>query len=220
MDGSLRYQGNKSYPSADGLLVAQLGNLNVDSDAPDTFRVLDSSTSSVVYEGDGALDVHDMMFSPDGSLVAGCLTLWDPHYESALGVWKLDAGRHMWKILQGFTGPIAFTSDSLVLAVRDHGNFCAWQLDTGEVIAQAPYIAFEVDNFAHWQSKKDNPLYTQSGLIPMDDEGWIRTRDFRRVLWIPVEYRGPYGKMVTGGRKAAIPTQDGRLVVIFMADDQ
>jgi WD40 repeat protein len=160
-----------------------------------------------------------MFFSPDNLFVAG-----HGADEDTVEVWKLGTRRSVWKSLhgpQGYVASIGFTHDSSELAAQDSaGNCFAWSLDTGELVSQFQHIDIhDPENFHHFvdrRSHKSDTIYALSGLIPADREGWVCTRDNRRLLWIPFDYRG---KMRTNGRTAAIKTRDGRLVVIRMGDD-
>jgi WD40 repeat protein len=242
LDGTVRYQGSNSCPSPDGLRIVQLPPLPVGvshrlvtykadgafgmheiigsgEDKDETFQVLDSSTSVVIYKPDGAFHIGWIFFSPDGAFMASSNC-------TGIQVWKLEAGRPVWN-LNGFYWPCAFSPDNSALAAYDEaGILYSWRLDTRELISQSHCLSGDridvryqedhLNDFFHWQCNKDNPLYAKSGLIRMGHEGWVGTRDLRKLLCVPLEYRG---HMETGGRTAVITTRDQRLVVICMADD-
>jgi len=188
-------------------------------DKDETLQVLDSSTSVVIYKPDGAFHIGRIFFSPDGAFMASSNC-------TGIQVWKLEAGRPVWN-LNGFYWPCAFSPDNSALVAYDEaGILYSWRLDTRELISQlhclsgdridVRYQEDHLNDFFHWQCNKDNPLYAKSGLIRMGHEGWVGTRDLRKLLCVPLEYRG---HMETGGRTAVITTRDQRLVVICMADD-
>jgi len=187
-------------------------------------QVLDVSTQHVIYEGDGALDVSTLALSADGSLVAGGSI-------RGVRVWNLDAGRSVWRFLKAPTcqlRDLAFSTDRLKVAACDHnGNLIAWRIHECDVIIQEHYpiytrlLEFEqqpvLGHFLEWINNMDDPNFAQSGLIPMDNDGWIRTRDFKKVLWVPIDYGG---YMVTGGRTAIIRRFNYSLITISMPQSQ
>lgn len=128
VDGSLRYEGaERCYASSDGSRVFQFVNHKEDNCS--TVKVLDTSTSSIIHEGNGPiLDPHSIAFSPDGLFVAGSSS-----GDNTAHVWKLATGRPVWKSLHGLQSfvkrAVCFMRDSSELAANDmDGNFLAWFL--------------------------------------------------------------------------------------------
>jgi WD40 repeat protein len=220
MDGSLRYNAmtsnEVSYMSPDGSRIARI----VGGESK-TMQVFDIDTSSVIYEEELADDAHPhLVFPPDGVYMAGYAKKYNAK------IWTLDHRNTVWKDLDGLPDgccEMAFTQDGSELVARDHqGNLGAWAVDTGKLVARSrcPYIAHRYDldsvkHFARWRSNRNDPSYARSGLIEMDFDGWVRTLDLGRALWIPFDYKEA---MWTGGQTIVL-RKHGRLVVIRMGED-
>jgi WD40 repeat protein len=220
MDGSLRYEGDNSYLCADGSRIVQLVTFAAELETYDTVRVLDVTTLSIVFEGHGLCDIAMLAISPDGLFVAGSPE--GPEDDTIL-VWKLDAGRAAWRILHDDITAMVFSPDSTMLATFDGcDRFCAWRLETGELAAckSASFlwhsVEFSLDHFVRHLSDEDGPLYALSGFFGVDDDWFVRTGDFKKVLWIPFDFRG---ETSTGGQTAVITTTDKRLVLIRMGNE-
>jgi len=150
MDGSVLYEDDENgrhktdYYSTDGSCLVQ--ELILRDGGIHNIRVLDLSTLSIIYEGDAAPGYRvDPVISPDGSFVAG---KYHSVVDNGIQVWKLGAGRTAWKVLTGLQGrckSFAFTSDSSMLAAYDgNGHFCAWGINSGDLVAQAE------EHHHHW----------------------------------------------------------------------
>jgi len=221
LNGTLRFNKPCGYPVAlvsDGSrLVHGLSGM---------LQVLDTFTDTVVYETQEAW-VTCIAISPNGSLIAGAENVIY-YREDAVRLWNLDAGSSVWRTLRHDMrlclgrDCIVFTPDSSkVAACGDSGDFYIWHIN-GDLIAKGHYPLHDeptryLEHFVHWYSKTDHSDEERLALIPMDDEGWIRTRDLRRYLWVPFDYRGD---CYTSKGTAVIRTLDWRVAVIRTGDVQ